>query len=129
MIGNSAYEHGFTLYNPGRDATAMSRLLTEVGFEVDTVRDLDGAAMHAVIGSFSRRSKGADVALVYFAGNGLLVDGEDWLLGVNAQPGELHGPATAVGGNRLMQSLAGAKARVLILDSCRDDGLRSTLVR
>src|ERR1700730_5732676 len=74
VIGQSAYRSVPKLPNPANDATALSQLLSDSGFEVSTAADLSQTEMRAQVGDFAAKvaAKGPDtVALVFYAGHGL----------------------------------------------------------
>ena len=78
VIGESAYRAVPSLPNPANDARAISKLLTESGFEVTTASDLSQREFNQKIGDFTAEiaARGPDtVALVFYAGHGLQVDG------------------------------------------------------
>ena len=64
------------LPNPANDATAITAILKEAGFVVDTRRDLKNADMRRALRDFADTSRDADVAVVYYAGHGVEVDGQ-----------------------------------------------------
>lgn len=122
VIGNSAYEYATRLRNPGNDSDAMAAALGTLGFEVFSGRDLSRSQTERLLRDFGRNAAGADLALVFFAGHGLQVDGENWILPVDAKLEEaLDLPFEALPLDTLMRSLDGASARVLMLDACRDN--------
>ena len=72
--------------NPANDARAMAQALTEDGFEVTSVSDLSEHQMREKIGEFAGKvaSKGPDaIALVFYAGHGVQIDGENYLIPVD----------------------------------------------
>jgi Caspase domain len=88
VIGNSSYETVSVLPNPANDARAMTELLTLAGFEVVSAPNLTQGGMRQTIGNFATTvaGKGPDtVALVFYAGHGLQVDGENFLVPVDAR--------------------------------------------
>jgi len=127
VIGNSGYQSVTALPNPENDAKAMAELLTSAGFEVVSARDLTQGEMRTVIGDFAARvaGKGSDtVALVFYAGHGLQVDGDNYLVPIDAKFGrEADVPLQAVRLGDLMNALAAvpSKSRVVILDACRNN--------
>ncbi|MFD2184826.1 caspase family protein [Rhodoplanes azumiensis] len=127
VIGNGAYTAVPALDNPANDSKAMAELLRAADFEVVTARDLGQAEMRRAIGDFARtvRGKGADtVALVYYAGHGLQVDGDNYLVPVDAQiRQESDVPFETVRLADLMNALAAApvKTRIVMLDACRNN--------
>ena len=85
VIGNSAYRHMPELRNPAHDAGDMAALLTRLGFEGVRGIDLDFLGMRDVIQTFSRNASGSDVALLFYAGHSLQVDGKNYLAPVDVQ--------------------------------------------
>jgi uncharacterized caspase-like protein len=127
VIGNSAYQSVSPLINPANDAKAMGELLTAAGFEVVAAPDLTQESMRRAIGDFAGKvgAKGRDtVALVYYAGHGVQVDGENFLVPVDARvEREADVPLQAVRLADLMNALAAvpSKTRIVLLDACRDN--------
>ena len=124
VIGNSAYQHVRELPNPRNDAEALTVELEELGFDVTTAIDRSLAQTREAILEFGQRSYGADVALIFYAGHGFQLEGENYLLAVD---GRLDGPAdlegSAVRTAELHEAFAFARPglAVLILDACRDN--------
>src|SRR5262245_37950749 len=127
VIGNSGYRSVAALPNPDNDAKAMADLLTSAGFEVVSARDLTQSEMRAVIGDFATRvsAKGRDtVALVFYAGHGLQVDGDNYLVPVDAKISrEADVPLQATRLNDVMNVLASVrtKATLFMMDACRNN--------
>src|SRR5882757_5677775 len=89
VIGNSAYRTVTALPNPAHDAQAVGQMLAAAGFDVILALDLTQADMRQSIRDFaaSVTAKGPDtVALVFYAGHGLQVDGENFLVPVDVDP-------------------------------------------
>jgi hypothetical protein len=127
VIGQSAYRSVPVLPNPANDAKAVSQLLTDSGFEVSTASDLSQDQMREKVGEFAGRvaAKGPDtVALVFYAGHGLQIDGENFLVPVDIDPKrEADIPLQAVRLNDILNTLASVptKMRILMLDACRNN--------
>jgi uncharacterized caspase-like protein len=127
VIGQSAYRSVPKLPNPANDAKAMSQLLSDSGFEVSTAADLSQTEMRAQVGDFAAKvaAKGPDtVALVFYAGHGLQIDGENFLVPVDVDPKrEADIPLQAVRLNDILNTLASvpSKMRILMLDACRNN--------
>jgi len=127
VIGQSAYKSVPALPNPGNDAKAMSQLLTDSGFEVSSVSDLTQNEMRTAISDFAGKvaAKGADtVALVFYAGHGIQVDGENFLIPTDIDPKrEADIPMQAVRLNDVLNTLTSVPSRMrfFLLDSCRNN--------
>src|SRR5437660_4439004 len=127
VIGQSAYKSVPALPNPGNDAKAVSQLLTDSGFEVSQAANLSQNEMRTAISDFAGKvaAKGPDtVALVFYAGHGFQVDGENFLIPTDIDPKrEADIPMQAVRLNDVLNTLASvpSKMRFLLLDSCRNN--------
>jgi len=127
VIGQYAYKSVPALPNPGNDAKAMSQLLTDSGFEVSSVSDLTQNEMRTAISDFAGKvaAKGADtVALVFYAGHGIQVDGENFLIPTDIDPKrEADIPMQAVRLNDVLNTLTSVPSRMrfFLLDSCRNN--------
>jgi len=102
VIGNSGYLKA-PLANPRNDARGIARSLTQSGFSIRTLIDADQQAMRAAIMAFGRELRGADsVGLFYYAGDGVQVDGQNYLIPVGADTahaGEVPLQASSVSPN------------------------------
>ena len=131
VIGQSAYKTVPALTNPSNDAKATADLLQAAGFEVKTAVDLSQNEMRQAIGEFAAKiaGKGADtVALLYYAGHGLQIDGENYLVPVDVSfDRESDVPLQAVRLNDVMNTIASVptKMRIIMLDACRNDPFNS----
>src|SRR5580658_9476641 len=85
VIGNSKYVAANALPNAANDARTMVRSLRALGFEVAEGLDTDRAGMERLIREFLRNAASARVALLYYAGHGLQVDGRNYLIPVDAK--------------------------------------------
>ena len=127
VIGQSAYRAVTALPNPANDASAMSKLLTEAGFDVTLAADLSQRDMNEKVGDFAAKiaGKGPDtVALLFYAGHGLQIDGENYLVPVDVDPKrETDIPLQAVRLNDILNTLNAvpSRMRILLLDACRNN--------
>jgi hypothetical protein len=127
VIGQSAYRSVPALPNPANDARAVTQMLTDSGFEVSTAADLSQNQMREAVSDFAGKvaAKGADtVALVFYAGHGLQIDGENFLVPVDIDPKrEADIPIQAVRLNDILNTLTSvpSKMRILMLDACRNN--------
>lgn len=127
VIGQSAYRAVTPLPNPANDAKAMAQLLGEAGFEVMAAPDLSQNALREKVSDFAAQvaAKGADtVALVFYAGHGMQIDGENFLVPVDIDPKrEADIPLQAVRLNDVLNTLTSvpSKMRIVLLDACRNN--------
>ncbi|HZF33019.1 MAG TPA: caspase family protein [Candidatus Angelobacter sp.] len=131
VIGNSAYQYAPHLPNPTNDAEAMAASLQKLGFEVTKGIDLDRTETEMIVRQFSKSLPGADVALLFYAGHGIQVGDQNYLIPVDAQLADetdLHFEATDL---NLVMDLMSREPRVslVFLDACRDNPFAQTLAR
>jgi uncharacterized caspase-like protein len=137
VIGNGAYSSVGRLANPGNDARLVAGNLKASGFTLvggDAQIDLDKPHFDGAVAAFGRAIKGADVALFYYSGHGLQVDGTNFLVPVDANPTSRQDlDFQMVSADLMLRQMSGGGARlnILILDACRNNpfegtGLRST---
>jgi hypothetical protein len=125
VIGNGAYTYSLKLANPVNDAGDMAQLLRRIGFDVVEGIDLDKRAMEAKILEFGRRLDGVDLAVFYYAGHGLQVAGQNYLVPTDAKL-ERAGDLTFETFDLrqvLAQMEAQKRVNLIFLDACRDNPL------
>ncbi len=124
VVGNSAYKNVAPLPNPAVDAKSMAKLLRNVGFDVVEGSNLSRDKMTERLLEFGKKAEGADIALFYYAGHGIAVNGTNYLLPVDADlKSEMDvklGAAINVDVT-LEQTMADAKVKLVFLDACRDN--------
>lgn len=131
VIGNAAYLQ--PLLNPVNDARAMAERLRRLGFEVLLRTDVTAAQLQKASAEFSTQARGADLALVFYAGHGAQAGEANYLLPLGANMNALSASAIAAQGVSV-SSLAGdlqrtgARGAVLILDACRQEYTRGGAV-
>lgn len=131
VIGNGAYAHATGLKNPSGDAAAISAVLKTLDFTVVEGRDLTRAAFEDKLRAFSALLPTADVALVFYAGHGLQIDGGNWLVPIDA---DLHNEMDLeLGAIQLATLLSamerGPRVRLIFLDACRDNPIATQLAQ
>ena len=130
VVGNRAYAHIGVLPNPGNDAADVGAALRRLGFEVTVARDADRAALNDALRAFTRRSAGADVALVFYAGHGMEMDGVNYLLPVDARlERDTDVRFETVSLDDVLAVTEGAALRLVILDACRNNPLARSMQR
>ncbi|MBI5263596.1 MAG: caspase family protein [Bradyrhizobium sp.] len=127
VIGQSAYRSVVALPNPANDARKMTEMLGNAGFEVTATSDLTQNDMRGAVGDFAAKiaASGPDtVALMFYAGHGLQIDGENYLLPVDVDPKrETDIPLQAVRLTDVMNTLGAlpTRMRIIMLDACRNN--------
>jgi uncharacterized caspase-like protein len=124
VVGNGAYKNVTSLPNPPIDAKAIAGLLRNVGFEVVEGTNLTRDTMTERLLEFGKKAQGADVAVFFYAGHGIAVDGTNYLLPVDADlKSEMDvklGSAINIDVT-LDQTMGDAKVKLVFLDACRDN--------
>jgi uncharacterized caspase-like protein len=133
VVGNSAYQHTTPLANPANDARDMAGALKALRFDIIDGFDLDKRALDLRIRDFARALAGADVAIFFYAGHGLQVGGQNYLVPVDARldnERDLDFEATKVDFIlRQMELEREGKTNIVFLDACRDNPLSRNLAR
>ena len=132
VIGNSAYKHAGELPNPVNDAAAIAKMLKTAGFNVvESRRDLGINEMRRAIRDFTDNAKDADIAVVFYAGHGIEVDGANYLIPVDAAlDRDIDVEDEAVSLDRIVRVLDPVKRlRLIILDACRVNPFAKTMKR
>jgi uncharacterized caspase-like protein len=132
VIGNSAYQKVTRLTNPANDSGVMAETLKNAGFDVvDLKRDLNVNQMRRTLREFSDRVRDADVAVVYYAGHGMEIDGTNYLIPVDAVlERDLDAFDEAIPLDRILAVIEPARQlRLVILDACRDNPFNETMKR
>jgi uncharacterized caspase-like protein len=132
VIGMSQYQQVPRLANPARDAAAMTDLFKKAGFDViDSERDLGIADMRRVIRQFSDTARDADIAVVYYAGHGMEVDGTNYLVPADAKlVSDFDVEDETISLDRVLKALDPVKRlKLVILDACRDNPFAKSMKR
>ena len=108
----------------------MSAALRRLGVEVTTELDADRVELTEALRAFTRRSAGADVSLVFYAGHGIEMDGVNYLVPVDARlERDVDVRFETVTVDDLLVSTTGASLRLVILDACRNNPLARSMQR
>ncbi len=124
IIGNGAYSKAKPLPNPPNDATDMAKSLKDVGFKVLSGVNQNKRQMETLIREFGVKLSNGGVGLFYYAGHGIQVGGENYLVPVDADiPEEDEVSYSAVPVNLVLQKMATANKdlNIVILDACRNN--------
>ena len=125
VIGNLSYAHAGVLRNPANDAKAVGRTLEQLNFKVTTLADADERQMDQAIRNFGRRLRGSNgVGLFYYAGHGMQIEGQNYLLPTDINPSnEFDVTYDAVPVGKLLGQMQVAEngMNIVILDACRNN--------
>lgn len=124
VIGNNEYGASRKLANPVNDANAVAKNLTSLGFAVTLRTDADLKSMRGAVREFIQSLPRGGVALVFYAGHGVQVKGENYLIPIDAEMAEeFEIPDETVSMTTLLRGLEDAETalNILVLDCCRDD--------
>lgn len=132
IIGNSNYENVARLANPANDAALMAETFKSAGFDkIELRRDLKIAEMRRALREFVDSAREVDAAVVYFAGHGIEVDGNNYLVPVDAaleRDVDIYDEALSL--ERVLVAVEPARQlRLIILDACRDNPFSRTMKR
>ncbi len=129
VVGNGAYASGQPLANPVNDAKKVADSLARLGFEVHRGFDLSKTEMETLLRSYGKAVEDAEIALVYYAGHGIQVAGENYLLPIDAAPEDAKDlDFFGLRMDLLMRQInRNTRYRIVILDACRDNPFVDTL--
>jgi caspase domain-containing protein len=132
VVGNSAYQKVGQLPNPAHDAGAIGALFKVMAFDVVEAKfDLGVADLRHALRDFTDQVHDADIAVVYYAGHGMEVNGVNYLIPVDAKlERDIDIEDEAVSLDRVLRTIEEAKRlRLVILDACRDNPLTRSMKR
>jgi caspase domain-containing protein len=132
VIGNAAYQNVAPLPNPVNDGATIAATLKAAGFDVvDSRHDLAAAETRRALRDFADVARDADIAVVYYAGHGMEVDGSNYLIPVDAKlerDTDVYDEAFSL--DRVLLAIEPAKRlRLVILDACRDNPFTKKMKR
>ena len=124
VIGNANYDSIAKLANPVNDAKLIAKTLDSLDFEVILATDLDKGEFMSKVVEFGKKRADYDVGFVYYAGHGVQINGENYLLPTNQNfDEEWKIEEYAINVNRIMKYLTALtdQVNILILDACRNN--------
>jgi uncharacterized caspase-like protein len=132
VIGNSSYQKVANLSNPANDAAAVAAMFKSAGFNaVDTKLNQTVSELRKTLRDFGNRTRDADVAVIYYAGHGIELDGTNYLIPTDATletDADVLDEALSL--DRVLFAVEPAKhLRLVILDACRDNPFTKTMKR
>ena len=132
VVGNSAYQSVPKLPNPSGDANAVARMFRDAGFDaVEVLINVGNLEFKRAIRKFENVADQADIAVIYYAGHGLEIGGNNYLIPIDARlASDRDADDEAIPLERLVSSADGARRlRLLILDACRGNPFVGTMRR
>jgi TPR repeat protein len=127
VIGNTGYRHVGRLGNPENDAKLVATTLLRLGFTLvggGVQTDLDKSRFDQTLQQFGQAIQGAEVALFYYAGHGMQVQGTNWLVPIDANPARPQDlDFQLVNADLVLKQMDGAGTRlnIAIFDACRNN--------
>ncbi|MGY4625738.1 caspase family protein [Bradyrhizobium sp. USDA 4486] len=123
VIGNSTYRNVPTLPNPANDATDIAAALERLGFAVTLFTNASFDQMRRGLIALGHDAAGADMAAVFFAGHGMEISGENWLIPVDADlKKDTDAANEAVSLRSVILQLSNTTSLgLVILDACRNN--------
>lgn len=131
VIGNAAYHNASPLVNTLNDASDMSDKLAALGFDVITGKDLSMDTLRDTIRKFVKKLDDTDVAILFYAGHGLQINGVNYIVPIDATLlAEVDVAFEAISLEMILQQMErSSKVSLLFLDACRDNPLAKNLSR
>ena len=131
VIGNSVYKNVPVLPNPANDAGDIAAALKRLGFAVTLLANAGFDDMRRGLVSFGHDAAGADIAAIFFAGHGLEIGGENWLVPIDAdlkRDADVESEAVSLR-SLILQVSNTASLGLVILDACRNDPFATKIQR
>jgi hypothetical protein len=131
VIGNGAYRSVPALPNPPSDAGDIAAALRRLGFAVTLITDASFDDMRRGLIALGRDAAGADMAAVYFAGHGMEISGENWLIPVDAELNKDTDAANEAISLRsvMLQVSSTTSLGLVVLDACRNNPFAAKMQR
>lgn len=132
VIGNSSYQNAPLLPNPANDAASVAATLKGARFDVvDSRLNLTGNEMRRALKDFADQTRDADIALIYYAGHGIEIDGTNYLIPTDARlerDTDIYDETMSL--DRVLLAIEPARQlRVVIVDACRNNPFADTMKR
>jgi peptidoglycan hydrolase-like protein with peptidoglycan-binding domain len=131
IVGNGAYQNVPELPNPPHDAADIAAAFLRLGFSVRLVTDAKYDTMRLALVEFNRKARDAEMAVVFFAGHGMEIGGENWLIPIDAElrsDSDAAQEAISLHAVMLMVSSA-SKLGLVMLDACRNNPFATKMRR
>ena len=131
VIGNSAYRNVPELPNPANDAGDIAAAFRRLGFAVTLMTNATFDQMRRGLIAFGREAAGADMAALYFAGHGMEISGENWLIPIDAElTRDTDAENEAISLRSVMLQVSNTTSLGLVmLDACRNNPFAAKMRR
>lgn len=129
LIANANYTAVTALKNPPNDIAILRGTLEAAGFDVSILENVTRAEMSAALGAFEEKVENADIGMVYYSGHGIEVNGENYLIPVDAAlRSDRDIKYEAIVLSDVIATLSKARAfKLVLLDACRDNPFLRTM--
>ena len=129
VIGNNAYSQA-PLKNPINDASAIAKVLQKIGFDVVPAYDVNRAGMEDALETFGKKAENAKIAMIYYAGHAIQVDGVNYLVPANTPVKHRRDIRKLMNLNELVLEVKQASGLGLVmLDACRDNPFTKNITK
>ena len=129
LIGNANYKAIPALSGPVNDIRDMDAVLEKAGFSVSLLGNASGEAMERSAREFTNSLRQGDIALIFYSGSGVEIDGENYLIPVDipSPVDEIELKYRSFPVRKLIDSIqnSGVRLQIVVLDTCRDNPFRS----
>jgi hypothetical protein len=132
IIGNGNYQTAKKLQNAVHDAEDLETRLKCFGFSTQLLIDATNQRIDRALKSFRQRLKGSEVALVFFAGHGLQIEDQNFLIATDSDlEDDITARHSSLPLNRVIDILERGKAttNIVMLDACRDNPFKASWAR
>ena len=129
VIGNGRYIHTAQLANPPNDAREIARALRRLDFDVLERTDLNEKDLSQIVDAFSPKARKARIALVFYAGHGMQIDGRNFINPVDLQivDGVRFDEQTLELDSMIERLSSLNHATIVVLDACRNNPMVQAL--
>ncbi len=131
VIGNSDYENVANLSNPVNDAQDIAAALKRLDFEVTVGTNLDYRDMRLALRDFADASLTADKVMIYYAGHGIEIENNNYLIPINAElRSDLDVDFEAIRLDTVVNSIAQSPGlKIVLVDACRNNPFVTDMIR
>jgi hypothetical protein len=130
VIGNGAYQGAAKLINPINDANQIANKFRDYNFKVTVKYDQDRSGLVRAFNEFSRSAKDADIVIFFYAGHGIQIFGNNFILPIDVDSNDFgQASLQAIPLSTVLEQYLPGKTRLIFLDACRENPLLRTSSR